>query len=87
MQFVYQPLTWAFFLVLIPLVIHLINMMRHKRVQWAAMDFLMKSYKKHRRWVWLKQLLLLLLRMMAIAAVVAMLAKLVTNAATDLTLK
>ena len=79
MQFVYQPLTWAFFLVLIPLVIHLINMMRHKRVQWAAMDFLLKSYKKHRRWVWLKQLLLLLLRMLAIAAVVAMLAKLVTN--------
>ncbi|MDG2383586.1 MAG: BatA domain-containing protein [Pirellulaceae bacterium] len=79
MQFVHSPLTWAFFLVLVPLVIHLINMMRHKRVQWAAMDFLLRSYKKHRRWVWLKQLLLLLLRMLAIAVVVAMLAKLVTN--------
>ncbi len=79
MQFIHQPLTWAFFLVLLPVVIHLINMMRHKRVQWAAMDFLLISYKKHRRWVWLKQLLLLLLRMLAIAAVVAMLAKLVTD--------
>ena len=37
--------------------------MRHRRVQWAAMEFLLKSYKKHRKWVWLKQLLLLLLRM------------------------
>lgn len=79
MQFIHQPLTWAFFLVLLPVVIHLINMMRHKRVEWAAMDFLMSSYKKHRRWVWLKQLLLLLLRMLAIAAVVAMVAKLVTD--------
>ena len=43
------------------------------------MDFLLASYRKHRRWVWLKQLLLLLLRMLAIAAAVAMLAKLVTQ--------
>lgn len=79
MQFIYQPLTWGFLLVLLPLLIHLINMMRHRRVQWAAMEFLLASYRKHRRWVWLKQLLLLLMRMAAIAAVVAMLAKLVTN--------
>jgi hypothetical protein len=79
MQFIYQPLTWGFLLVLLPLLIHLINMMRHRRVQWAAMDFLLASYRKHRRWVWLKQFMLLLLRMLAIAAVVAMLAKLVTD--------
>ena len=79
MQFVYQPLTWGFFLVLVPLLIHLINLMRHRRVEWAAMEFLLQSYKKHRRWVWLKQLLLLLARMLAVAAVVAMLAQLVTN--------
>ncbi|MEZ6118644.1 MAG: BatA domain-containing protein [Pirellulaceae bacterium] len=79
MQFLHQPLTWAFFLVLLPLLIHLINMMRQKKVQWAAMEFLLKSYKKHRRWVWLKQLLLLLLRMVAVATLVAMLAKLVTK--------
>jgi len=29
MQFVHAPLTWGFFLVLVPLLIHLINMMRH----------------------------------------------------------
>jgi hypothetical protein len=79
MQFVYQPLTWGFFLVLVPLLIHLINILRHRRVKWAAMDFLLQSYKKHRKWIWLKQLLLLLMRMAAIAIVVAMLAQWVTR--------
>ncbi|MFC1759034.1 BatA domain-containing protein, partial [Planctomycetota bacterium] len=79
MQFLYQPLTWAFFLVLAPLLIHLINLMRQRKVKWAAMEFLLASQKKHRRWIWLRQLLLLLLRMLAIAAIVAMLAKLVTR--------
>jgi hypothetical protein len=79
MQFIFQPLTWGFFLVLLPLLIHLINLMRQKRVQWAAMDFLMQSEKKHKTWVWLKQLLLLLARMAAIALLVAMLAHLATR--------
>jgi Mg-chelatase subunit ChlD len=75
MQFVHQPLTWAFLLALVPLLIHLINMMRHRRVHWAAMEFLLASYKKHRTWIWLKQLLLLLARMAAVILVVAMLAQ------------
>ena len=79
MQFVHQPLTWGFFLVLVPLLIHLINMMRHRRVKWAAMDFLLQSYKKHRKWIWLKQLLLLLMRMAAVALAVAMLAQWVSR--------
>lgn len=78
MQFAYQPLTWAFLLVLAPLVIHLITRMRHRPVAWAAMEFLLASHKKHRRWIWLKQLLLLLARMAVVAAVVAMLARLIT---------
>lgn len=79
MQFVHQPLTWGFFLVLLPLLIHLINMMRHRRVSWAAMDFLLQAYRKHRKWIWLKQLLLLLMRMAVVAVVVAMLAQWVTR--------
>lgn len=73
-QFTFYALTWGFLLTLVPLLIHLINLLRHKRVKWAAMDFLLASYKKHRRWVWLKQLLLLLLRMLLVALIVAMLA-------------
>ena len=79
MQFIHQALTWGFLLALVPLLIHLINMMRHRRVKWAAMEFLLASYKKHRKWVWLKQLLLLLARVAAIALVVAMLAQLKTR--------
>ncbi len=79
MQFLYPALTVGFFLALLPLLIHLINMMRHRRVKWAAMEFLLRSYKKHRKWVWLKQLLLLLARMAAVALIVAMLAQLVTQ--------
>ena len=79
MQFVHQPLTWGFLLVLVPVLIHLINMMRHRRVRWAAMDFLLAAYKKHRKWIWLKQLLLLLMRMAAIALIVAMLAQWITR--------
>src|SRR3954469_19035152 len=79
MQFIHQTLTWGFLLALVPLLIHLINMMRHRRVRWAAMEFLLASYKKHRKWIWLKQLLLLLARMAAVALVVAMLAQLKTR--------
>ncbi|MDX1944014.1 MAG: BatA domain-containing protein [Pirellulaceae bacterium] len=79
MQFIHQPLTWAFLAALLPLLIHLINMMRHQRVQWGAMEFLLASYKKHRKWVWLKQLLLLLARIAAIVLIVAMLAQLKTR--------
>jgi hypothetical protein len=74
MQFLFQPLVYGFLLVLVPLLVHLINLIRHRKQPWAAMDFLLASYKKHRRWVLLKQWLLLLCRMAAMAALVAMLA-------------
>ena len=75
MQFVFQPLAWGFLLVLLPLLIHLINLVRQRRTQWAAMEFLLESYRKLRRWVWLKQALLIASRMLAVAIVVAMLAQ------------
>jgi hypothetical protein len=80
MQFVFQPLAWGFLLVLVPLLVHLINLLRHRRQRWAAMEFLLESYRKHRRWVWMKQLLLLLARMAVMAVLVAMLAQWVSSA-------
>ncbi len=62
-------------LVAIPLLIHLINLRRHRRIHWAAMEFLLQSQKRHRKWILLKQWLLLALRMTAIAALVMMLAQ------------
>ncbi len=79
MQFLYQPLTWGFLLVAVPLLIHLINLTRQRRIRWAAMEFLLAANKKHRRWIWLRQFLLLASRMLAVAMAVAMLAHLVTR--------
>ena len=74
-HFVHPSLLWGLPVVGVPVLIHLINMLRHRRVAWAAMEFLLVSQKKNRTWVMLKQLLLLLLRMAAVAAVVLMVAQ------------
>jgi len=79
-SFLHPSLFWTLGLptlgvVAIPVLIHLINMMRHRRVKWAAMEFLRVSQKKNRTWVILKQLLLLLLRMFALAMVVFLVAQ------------
>jgi len=79
-SFLHPDLLWTFGLptlgvVAVPVLIHLINMMRHRRVEWAAMEFLLASQKKNRTWVMLKQLLLLLLRMWIVAVVVLMVAQ------------
>src|SRR6187551_2025118 len=79
MQFVHPVLAGAFLLALLPLLIHVINLVRHQRVQWAAMEFLLASYKKHRRWVWLKQFLLMLSRIAIIALIVMMCAQWITQ--------
>jgi len=70
-----HPFYWGMWFIAAPLLIHLINMLRHQHIEWAAMEFLLVSQKKHRTWVILKQLLLLLLRMAAIALVVLALAQ------------
>src|SRR5437016_10432266 len=45
-----------------PIIIHLINLMRFKRIRWAAMEFLLKSQKRNRRRLIIEQLILLMLR-------------------------
>lgn len=62
-------------LIALPILIHLINKVRQRRVRWAAMEFLLQSQRRNRTWVLLTQLLLLLLRMGAVAAVVLMVAQ------------
>ncbi len=49
-------------LVSLPIIIHLINRMRFKRIRWAAMEFLLKSQKRNRRKLIIEQLILLALR-------------------------
>jgi len=52
-----------------PIIIHLINRMRFKRIRWAAMEFLLKAQKRNRRRLILEQLLLLALRCILVALV------------------
>lgn len=49
-------------LVSVPIIIHLINRMRFKRVRWAAMEFVIKAQKRMKRKLIFQQLLLLALR-------------------------
>ncbi len=75
MSFLFQSLlAIGIPLIGLPLLIHLINLRRHRRVEWAAMEFLLESQKRNKKWIVLKQLLLLLLRTAAVALVVFMLA-------------
>lgn len=63
--FTSSPGLWSLLIagaVLLPVLIHLINLVRYRRVPFAAMEFLLQSQKQSRSYVWLKQLLLLLAR-------------------------
>jgi hypothetical protein len=54
-------------LVSAPIIIHLINRMRYRRIRWAAMEFLLKSQKRNRRRLIIEQLILLALRCLLVA--------------------
>jgi hypothetical protein len=73
-MFIYPSLLWFLLLVGAVVLLHLINMFRHRRVEWAAMEFLLASYRKSRTRILFQQLLLMLLRAAAVAAVILMLA-------------
>ncbi len=49
-----------------PIIIHLLSKRRFKRIDWAAMDFLLDADRRNRRRIRLEHLLLLLLRCLAI---------------------
>src|SRR3954454_22956489 len=50
----------------LPILIHLINRMRFKRIRWAAMEFLLKSAKRNQRRLIIEQMILLLLRILLV---------------------
>ena len=61
-----NPFAMVFGVLLIssPIIIHLINRMKYRRVRWAAMEFLLRSQKRARRKLIIEQLILLLLRIL-----------------------
>ena len=68
-------LWWGLPLAAAPIVIHLINLLRHRVVRWPAMEFLLASQRKYRTRILLRQLLLLLLRVLAIVGLVLLFAQ------------
>ncbi len=73
--FFHPALLWGLPIVAVPVLIHLIHLMRRRRIEWAAMEFLAESQRINRRWILLKQLLLLALRMVAVATIVLLVAQ------------
>ncbi len=61
---------WGLPLVLVPLIIHLLNRLRFRSMNWAAMMFLLAATRHSTRQARIKQLLILLCRMLAVAFLV-----------------
>ena len=62
MTFLSPLLIWGALLGAIPLIIHLLNRRRFRRVEWAPMHYLKLTIQRNRKRIQLEQLLLLLLR-------------------------
>ena len=66
---------WGLGLVALPVAIHLLNRRRFVVVRWAPMDFLLQAHRQNRKRIRLEHLLVLLLRCLAIALLVLMVAR------------
>ena len=68
MLFLNPLLLWGLLAAAVPIVIHLINKRRHKTIQWAAMQFLLKATRESRGKKKLRHILILTCRALAVAA-------------------
>lgn len=60
---------------IIPIIIHILNKQRYKRVNWAAMEFLRLALQKVRRRIQLEELILLIIRTLIIVFLIGAFAK------------
>ncbi len=70
MLFLNPLLLWGLLAAAVPVAIHLLNRRRHKTIQWAAMQFLLKATRESRGKKKLRHILILTCRALAIAALV-----------------
>ena len=75
MTFLQPFLLWGLPLVLVPVIIHLINRLRHKPQPWAAMMFLLQATRASTSHAKLRQWLVLLFRTLAVLALVLFIAR------------
>jgi hypothetical protein len=66
MNFLFPGVLWALPLVSVPIVIHLLNRQRYQRIDFGAMEFLRRAIRRTRRRVLLEDIILLLLRTLAV---------------------
>ena len=75
MTFLQPLILWGLPLVLLPVIIHLINRMRHQPRQWAAMQFLLAATRSSTSHAKLRNLLILLMRVLAVLTLLLFLAR------------
>ena len=73
--FVQPAFLWLLPLVALPIIIHLLNRIRYKRVRWAAMVFLLSTERRAVRRAKLQQWILMALRTLLLAAALGVLAQ------------
>ena len=62
MSFLHPEFLWLAPLVAVPILIHLLNRVRYRRMRWAAMEFLLATEQRAVRRARLRQILLMILR-------------------------
>jgi len=70
MTFLQPTILWALPLCLAPVLIHMLNRLRFRTVAWGAMMFLLQATRRSTRLARLRQVLVLLCRVLAVAALV-----------------
>ena len=69
-------LLWGALAVASPILIHLLSKRRFKRIEWAAMDFLLDADRRNRRRIRMENILLLLLRCLAVLLIAMLVSRL-----------
>ena len=72
LAFLNPLLLWALPLCAVPIIIHLLNRRRFKKVPWAAMEFLLAAMKRNKKRLRMEQWLVLLLRTLAVLLLVGL---------------
>lgn len=75
MTFLQPSILWALPLVLLPVIIHLLNRLRHRPRAWAAMQFLVAANRSSTSHARLRQWLILLFRTLAVLALILFVAR------------
>ena len=81
MTFLQPFILWGLPLVMLPVIIHLINRMRHRPRQWAAMQFLLAATRSSTSHSKIKNWLILAMRILAV--LLLLLFSFVCNSFTD----